>query len=83
MMTFLNTNNILYKHQYGFRPNHSTIQPIIHLLNLNGEAGSNSPPEYILAILCDISKAFGVVDHEILLIKLFIYGIRGTINDGF
>ena len=24
LMTFLTTNNILYKHQYGFRPNHSS-----------------------------------------------------------
>ena len=40
LMTFLKTNNILYKHQYGFHPNHSTIHPIIHLLNHCGEATS-------------------------------------------
>ena len=28
MMSFLDTKKILYKHQYGFRPNHSTIHPI-------------------------------------------------------
>ena len=33
IMSFLNSQNILYKHQYGFRPKHSTIHPIIHLLN--------------------------------------------------
>ena len=51
LMTFLTTNNILYKHQYGFRPNHSTIHPIIHLLDHCGEVTSKSSPEYTLATL--------------------------------
>ena len=78
-MTFLNTN-ILYKHRYEFRPNHSTIHPIIHLFNQCGEAASNSSPEYKLATLCDLSKAFDIIDHEILLSELIRYGIR-TVND--
>jgi len=36
LMTF-KKNYVLYKHQYGIRPNHSTIHPIIHLLNHCGE----------------------------------------------
>ena len=32
VMNFLNKNNILYEHQYGFRAKHSSIQPIIHVL---------------------------------------------------
>ena len=32
LLQFLETKNILYKHQYGFRKNHNTIHPIIHLL---------------------------------------------------
>ena len=32
IMKFLTSNDILYKHQYGFRPKHCTIHPIIHLL---------------------------------------------------
>ena len=30
----LNVNKLLYEHQYGFRSGHSTIHPIIHLLNV-------------------------------------------------
>ena len=32
-MKFLDTNNILYRHQYDFRAKHSTIHPALHLLN--------------------------------------------------
>jgi len=40
VISFWNTNNILYKHQYGFRAKHSTIDPIIHLLNQCTEANN-------------------------------------------
>jgi len=33
LITFLNMSNQLYEHQYVFRPGHSTIHPIIQLLN--------------------------------------------------
>ena len=30
LLNFLNRHDILYKYQFGFRNNHSTIHPIIH-----------------------------------------------------
>ena len=33
IMSFIDYQQILYKHQYGFRPKHSTIHQLIHLLN--------------------------------------------------
>ena len=33
LMSFLESQPFLYTHQYGFRPKHSTIHPIMHLLN--------------------------------------------------
>ena len=33
LMNYMESNNLFYQHQYGFRPKHSTIHPIIHLLN--------------------------------------------------
>jgi len=33
LLTFVDSHSQLYQHQYGFRPAHNTIHPIIHLLN--------------------------------------------------
>ena len=31
LVRFLHNYNIIYKHQYGFRANHSTSHPVLHL----------------------------------------------------
>jgi len=74
---------ILFKHQYGFRPNHSTIHPIIQLLNYCAESNNKPRLEITLAIFCDLSKVFDVISHEILVSKLNTYGIRGNANNWF
>ena len=83
LMNFLIKKNLLYKHQYGFRPKHSTIHPIIHLLNRCASASSKPEPECTLAVLCDLSKAFDVINHDILFNKMNTYGIRGIANEWF
>jgi len=68
VMSFLNSNNMLYKHQYGFRLKHSTIHPIIHLINHSAKVNNSNPQKYTMSIVCDLSKAFDVINHDIHII---------------
>ena len=65
---------ILFKHQYGFSPKHSTIHPIIQLQNYCAESNNTPRLEITLAIFCDLSKDFDVISHDIFLNKLNTYG---------
>ena len=74
--SFLCNNNILSKCQYGFRRNHSTAHALMDLQDKIISAIDNN--NFGLGIVMDLSKAFDIVDHEILLYKLKHYGIRGN-----
>ncbi len=48
----LHSKNRLYKHQYGFRKKHSTIDPVTQFINDSLLAYDNN--EYTLAVFLDI-----------------------------
>ena len=76
---FLTKFNILTPHQYGFIQGRSTDLAIYDLIekHLNAKILRNTS----CTIYLDISKAFDTVPRNILLNKLYHYGIRGLAYD--
>jgi hypothetical protein len=77
----VHTNNILTPEQFGFRqgkstdnaafkPTNSVLIPINQKMHVGG-------------IFCDLAKAFDCVNHEMLLVKLYYYGIQVTAASWF
>ena len=75
LFNFLKQNKSLIPHQFGFRKDHSTDYAILHLYDRI--VNSLSKKEHTIAIFMDLSKAFDTIDHQILLHKLNLYGVRG------
>ena len=65
---YLNSHNLLYSKQSGFRKHHSTLTCTIDLLNTLYLAYDNHMSSII--IFLDFSKAFDSINHKILLYKL-------------
>ena len=79
IISFLTDQKILYERQFGFRKHHSTYMPLMLLIDKLAKAMEEK--EYVIGVFLDFSKAFDTVDHNILLDKLYHYGIRGIAHD--
>ena len=76
LYSFFSENNVLHKKQFGFQKQHSTDHAIVYLVNQILKSFENKC--YTLGVFIDLKKAFDTVDHNILLKKLFHYGVKGN-----
>ena len=76
LLSFINRNNLLYKYQFGFREKHSTNMALIVMIDKILEAINDG--NLVIGLFIDFSKAFDTLDHNILLQKMYKYGIRGN-----
>ena len=72
---FLEAKKVIFTQQFGFRKNYSTSQTLLNISQKIMDALDKG--NYACGVFVDLQKAFNTVDHEILLKKLYHYGIRG------
>ena len=72
---FLEQNNCLCTHQFGFSKKHSTNHALTQITDKIRNALDEN--KYICRVFLDFQKAFDTVNHKILFSKLSYYGIRG------
>ena len=73
---FIEKHKILTDSQYGFRRNRSTSLALIELIEKITE--SLDSKRTTVGVFIDLKKAFDTIDHQLLLKKLYFYGVRGT-----
>jgi Reverse transcriptase (RNA-dependent DNA polymerase) len=77
LVNHLESNNLIYKHQYGFMKGKSTEHNLLHVTNKITEALNEG--KYCIGLFLELKKAFDVCSHQILLKKLEkAFGVRGT-----
>ena len=76
LFAYLNKYKFLHEAQSGFRKHHSCQTALIKLIN--NWLSHIDKGNIVGAIFFDLKKAFDVIDHEMLLQKLALYGVRGT-----
>ena len=78
LISFMNKNEIFTEAQHGFRKGKCmeiAIQPFIESIQ---EALDKH--NHVTGVFIDLTKAYDVLNHKLLLEKLSSYGVRGNTN---
>ena len=81
LYAFLEKHSTLFQYQFGFRKGYSTEQAILEITDALRKALDKKL--VTCGLFLDFSKAFDTVNDDILLSKLYHYGIRRTPLDWF
>ena len=76
---YVTEHNLISSHQSGFRHLHSTVTALLEATDnwvFNIDSGNVNA-----VVFLDLKKPFDTVDHDVLLSKLNVYGIRGAENN--
>jgi hypothetical protein len=76
LISFLNSINFLSEKQYGFRKGKSTEDALIRVTDIIYTSFNSN--KKATGLFIDFQKAFDLVDHNILLLKLEALGVRGV-----
>ena len=77
LLDYLESNGLLSCNQHGFRKGCSCLSELLaHFNHLYENLANNHDSD---TVYLDFSKAFDKVDHELLLKKLTLYGIKGKV----
>ena len=71
---YLSHNHLLSPTQHGFRPRHSTETALLSVTD--SILAATDRGEISMLCLVDLSKCFDVINHDILISKLRLYGIE-------
>lgn len=78
---YISDNNILPSQQSGFREGHSTVTALLNITDNIIRALDKKLAVIMIAL--DYSKAFDVIDHDLLVAKLKFYGCNDVVLSFF
>ena len=73
LLSYLKTNELIHPNQSGFREHHSCHTAPTTLVDTFYKNINKN--EFTGVLFVDFAKAFGVIDHDLLLRKLTVYGL--------
>ena len=81
LVNFLRKNKLLFCYQFSFRNGYSVNHALTSLTELIRKALDED--KFPCGAFIDLQKAFDTIDHNILLSKLYHYGVKGTPHQWF